>query len=34
MAVGALSFHIQGMLGDGDELPVPSTLDDLADDPV
>ena len=34
MAVEALSFHVQGMLEDGDELPVPSTLDDLANDPA
>jgi predicted RNase H-like HicB family nuclease len=29
----ALAFHVAGMLGDGQKIPKPSTLDDLADDP-
>jgi len=29
----ALAFHIAGMLEDGQKIPKPSTLDDLADDP-
>ena len=33
MAVEALSLHVQGMIDDGDEIPRPSTLDDLATDP-
>ncbi len=32
-AVEALTFHIQGLLEDGDQIPTPSTLDDLAADP-
>jgi len=31
-AVEALSLHIEGMVEDGDEIPEPSTLDDLAAD--
>ncbi len=29
----ALAFHIAGMLEDGETIPKPSTMDDLADDP-
>lgn len=29
----ALAFHIAGMLEDGDKIPKPSKLDDLASDP-
>jgi len=32
MAQEALSFHIQGMIEDGDTLPEPSKLDDIAKD--
>lgn len=31
-AAEALSLHIEGMLEDGEEIPAPSTLDDLAED--
>jgi len=34
MAVEALMVHMAGMLEDGDALPEPSTLDQLADDPA
>src|SRR5271163_2459294 len=33
MAEEALSLHIAGMMKDGDAIPEPSTLDDLAGDP-
>ncbi len=33
MAVEALAFHVQGMREDGEEIPEPSTLDDLRNDP-
>ncbi|MFO7560800.1 MAG: type II toxin-antitoxin system HicB family antitoxin [Desulfobacterales bacterium] len=33
MAQEALSLHIQGMLEDGDQLPVPSSLEDIMNDP-
>lgn len=33
-AVEALSFHIAGMREDQENLPEPSTLDDLRDDPA
>lgn len=33
MAQEALSLHIQGMLEDGDQLPVPSSLEDIMSDP-
>jgi predicted RNase H-like HicB family nuclease len=33
MAEEALSLHIAGMMKDGDSIPAPSTLDDLAGDP-
>jgi len=33
LAVEALSFHIEGMIEDGEDIPEPSTLDDLKDDP-
>ncbi len=33
MAGEALALHIAGMAEDGDEVPAPSTLDDLANDP-
>ena len=33
MAVEALALHIAGMVEDGDTVPSPRTLDDLADDP-
>jgi len=32
MAVEALTLHVRGMLEDGEEIPRPSTLDELADD--
>ena len=32
MAAEALSFHIAGMQEDGEEIPQPSTLDDLRND--
>jgi predicted RNase H-like HicB family nuclease len=34
MAAEALELHIKGMIEDGDEIPGPSTLDDLAEDPA
>jgi predicted RNase H-like HicB family nuclease len=34
MAVEALTLHVSGMIEDGDALPEPSTLDQLADDPA
>lgn len=34
MAVEALKLHVEGMLEDGEEIPEPSTLDDLAGDPA
>jgi predicted RNase H-like HicB family nuclease len=34
MAVEALTFHIEGMREDGEEIPAPSTLDDLRGDPA
>ncbi len=34
MAAEALAFHIQGMREDGEELPEPSSLDDLRSDPA
>lgn len=34
MASEALSFHIAGMMEDNEELPGPSTLDDLQGDPA
>lgn len=34
MAAEALSFHIAGMQEDGVEIPEPSTLDDLQNDPA
>jgi len=34
MAVEALSLHIAGMQEDGEEIPEPSTLDDLQNDPA
>lgn len=33
MAQEALTLHIQGMLEDGDQLPVPSKLEDIMSDP-
>ena len=33
MAQDALSLHISGMLEDGDQLPVPSKLEDIMADP-
>ncbi|MBI2235014.1 MAG: type II toxin-antitoxin system HicB family antitoxin [Micavibrio aeruginosavorus] len=33
MAQEALQFHIEGMVSDGAEIPPPSFLDDLKDDP-
>ena len=29
-----LSFHIQGMVEDGEAIPEPSTLDDVRNDPA
>src|SRR5579862_9592448 len=34
MASEALAFHIQGMREDGEEIPAPSTLDNLRGDPA
>ena len=34
MAVKALAFHIQGIRHDGEQIPPPSTLDDLRQDPA
>ncbi len=34
MAAEALLFHIAGMQEDGEEIPEPSTLDDLQNDPA
>lgn len=34
MAAEALSLHISGMQEDGEEIPEPSTLDDLQNDPA
>jgi predicted RNase H-like HicB family nuclease len=34
MAAEALSLHIAGMQEDGEDLPEPSSLDDLQDDPA
>jgi predicted RNase H-like HicB family nuclease len=34
MAVEALTLHTAGMIEDGDALPEPSTLDELANDPA
>src|SRR5271156_1753683 len=34
MAAEALTLHIAGMIEDGDTIPAPSSLDDLADDPA
>jgi predicted RNase H-like HicB family nuclease len=33
LAPEALAFHIEGMREDGDAIPKPSTLDELAHDP-
>jgi predicted RNase H-like HicB family nuclease len=33
MAHDALSLHIKGMLEDGENIPVPSKLEDIMDDP-
>ena len=33
MAHDALSLHIKGMLEDGDNIPTPSKLEDIMDDP-
>ena len=33
-AAEALSFHITGMIEDGEEIPNPSSVDDVADDPA
>jgi HicB_like antitoxin of bacterial toxin-antitoxin system len=30
----ALSFHIAGMIEDGEKIPNPSTVNDVADDPA
>ena len=34
MAVDALTLHIEGMREDGEEIPAPSTLDELRGDPA
>jgi predicted RNase H-like HicB family nuclease len=34
MAAEALSLHIAGMIEDAEEIPNPSTIDDIADDPA
>ncbi len=33
MGAGALAMHIAGMAEDGEAIPEPSTIDDVADDP-
>jgi predicted RNase H-like HicB family nuclease len=33
MAAEALNFHILGLMKDGEEIPAPTPLDDLVDDP-
>jgi hypothetical protein len=33
-AAEALSFHIAGMIEDGDKIPNPSSIDDVAGDPA
>jgi len=33
-AAEALSFHIAGMIEDGEKIPNPSTIDDVASDPA
>ena len=33
LAVEALEFHIQRMLEDGEEIPAPTTLDEIIEDP-
>jgi HicB_like antitoxin of bacterial toxin-antitoxin system len=33
-AAEALSFHIAGMIQDGEKIPNPSTVDDVAGDPA
>ncbi len=33
MAAEALSLHVRALIEDGEEIPEPSTLDDLAHDP-
>ena len=33
-AAEALSFHVAGMIEDGENIPNPSTIDDLAGDPA
>ncbi len=34
MAAEALALHIKGMAEDGEAIPAPSTIDDLAEDPT
>ena len=34
LAAEALAFHIRGMLEDGESIPEPSTIDDVASDPA
>jgi len=34
LAGEALALHVDGMIEDGEDIPEPSTLDDLADDPA
>jgi predicted RNase H-like HicB family nuclease len=34
MAAEALAFHIAGMAEDGEAIPQPSTIDDIANDPA
>lgn len=34
LAAEALAFHIAGMIDDGDKIPSPSSLDELATDPA
>jgi predicted RNase H-like HicB family nuclease len=34
VAAEALALHIRGMAEDGDAIPEPSTIDDIADDPA
>lgn len=34
MAAEALALHLDGMIADGDEIPVPSTLDAIIADPA
>jgi predicted RNase H-like HicB family nuclease len=34
MAAAALALHVAGMMEDGENMPAPSSMDELADDPA